>query len=355
MTVPTLRPANFQTLGEAARSVAAKPSQAKTNKIDKMKNIGIIILTCLNFLSCAQTSSNNEQQSKEVKDIKNLKTDKHLNIPYTHVFIDIHDGYTIPKNQTQIFKDNFTGINIMEIDGGNFYTNAAQVTKPNLEKQGFIIDKFIEFQMNGNPAILYLATSPDNMNKSYQLVTGDSTFSVILMGYTRPDDPKSLKEIKEMMLSFVYDKKHHINYEEIAPFNYEKNASKFGLASATSTFYTFTYGGIKKEEANDDPFIMVMTFPSQGLTPKSLSLKMKNQVQSQGIALTLKEDSFEKVNGFRAYEALYTGKQGSQDLELYTLTIMNDEYAVVIQGRSNNDFQKNALEIKKFAHSIMIK
>ena len=96
-----------------------------------MKNIGIIILTCLTFHSFAQTTSNSETQKIEIEDIKNLKTDKHINIPYTHVFIDIPNGYTIPKNQTQIFKDDFTGINVMELDGGNFYTNAAQITKPN--------------------------------------------------------------------------------------------------------------------------------------------------------------------------------------------------------------------------------
>ena len=320
-----------------------------------MKNIGTIILTCLTFFSFAQNTGNTKKETTAFGDINNLKSVKHTNIPYTHVFIDIPSGYSLLKNQTIIFKNDNSGINVMELDGGNFYTNAAQVTKPNLEKKGFKVDEFLEFKLNGNPAIMYLVLSPDKMNKSYQLVTGDSTFSVLLMGYTNPDDLVSLKEIKNMMMSFVYDKTHQINYEEIAPFEYDKKVSKFGLASASSTFYTFTFGGVKNESAHDDPFIMVMTFPSQGLTPKSLSLNMKNQVQSQGIELTLKEDSFEKVNGYRAYEVLYSGKQGNQDLELYVLTIMNDEYAIVIQGRSNNDFQKNALEMKKFAHSVMIK
>ncbi len=319
-----------------------------------MKKIGIIIITCLNFLSCAQTSNDNNP-SKGIRDIDNIKTVKHSNIPYTHVFINIPTGYTIPKYQTQIFKDDFTGINVMELDGGSFYSNAAQVTKPNLEKQGLKIDEFFEFKLNGNPAIMYLAVSPDKLNKSYQLVTGDSTYAVLLLGYTRPEDLKSLHEIKEMMMSFVFDKTHSINYEEIAPFKYDKNVSQFQLAHATSTFYTFTLNGNKKDTDSEDPFIMVTTFPNQGLSPKSLSLNMKSQIQAQGIQFSLKEDSFEKVNGYRAYEVVYTGKQGSQDLELYILIIMNDEYTVAIQGRSNNDFQKNALEMKKFAHSILIK
>ena len=202
---------------------------------------------------------------------------------------------------------------------------------------------------------MYLATSQDGQNKSYQLVTGDSTFCAMIIGYALPNDSVSLAEIKSMMLSYVYLKKHTINYEEIAPFAYNQDTSYFKYARASSNMYTYSIDGEKKESYEGEPFIVVTWFAKLDLSPKAISLKMIKQHQLNGNELLLVRGSFAKINGYRAYEGLYNGTRGDKKSIYYSLVLVNDEFAIVVTGSALGDDKKAISEMIKFGHSLTIK
>src|ERR1700710_705897 len=104
-------------------------------------------LTCLlllvSLLGCHQDPGANIHPR-----ISNTRTSQHINIPGTRLFIVPPPNFAVATNFVGLQKNDKAVINVYDLVGGDFYTNAATFNKAEFEKKGIKVFEYKEFSVN---------------------------------------------------------------------------------------------------------------------------------------------------------------------------------------------------------------
>jgi len=316
-----------------------------------MKQIIITILVTITLTSCGETA---KQQISN--DIKNVKNAKHVNIPGTKLYMIPPANFKIATNFVGLQKDDNTGIQIYDLVDGSFYTNAATISREKFENKGAKVFDYSEFTINGYPA-KYTYMQGNKSSKAYQLAFGDSTYSVMLMAIFPVDDEEASKQIKESLLSVVYDKNLKIDPIANATFKLDDNVSKFKFAKSSASLYLYSIGGINKPSYDNEPLVTVTQLPVvQSMTLISMSDEVISSLEKYGLTdKEIKNKSFDKINGYNAFESEVYGNMKGQKSLIYLLVVVSGQNALVIQGIAKSDFATNIEEFKKISHTLKFK
>ncbi len=117
------------------------------------------------------------------------QNNNYVNIKGTKLSIIPPKGFVDADNFVGLKKDETTGIHIMDLEGGNFESNTETYTRAKFEKRGITVLEFDELLIDGFQA--KFSHLKDANSESVQLVFGDSTFSVMVIGYF----PTSSREV----------------------------------------------------------------------------------------------------------------------------------------------------------------
>jgi hypothetical protein len=316
---------------------------------NNMNKIILILMTCIALSACGQTKT-------EEKDIDNVKTEKHINIPGTRLYIVPPAGFEIATSFLGLEKGDNSMFLIYDLVGGNFYTNAATFSKEKFEKKGARVFDYKEFKVNGFPGkYIFMQSAPDA--KAISLVFGDTTFSTMIMAVYPLTDDKTGKQIQEAIKTIYYDKNLKIDPFATAAFTLDESKSIFKFSKSASGMFTYSIGGGDKQSFNDEPFITVTTIPSdQTTTAKSISEMLVEGLEKYGLTdKELKNISTTDVNGLPAYEVEVYGKMNGKRSLVYQLIVKGQDKAVAIQGVIESDFDNNLREIKNLAKTIKLK
>lgn len=288
-------------------------------------------------------------------DLKNPKTDKHVRVPGTRLYLVSPLGFTYLPGGSVLKRDDYTAIQVMDLPGGNFYSNAATFNKEAFVKQGATVFEYRELKINGYPAKFIGMQSTGT--KGYSLVFGDSSFSTMVMAMYPPGDTAAGRNIKTSLLSFYYDTAYVIDPFETALFKLEDQYSMFKFAKGASNMYVYTIGGIDNKDTPDDPFMSATMMPVDAtVTPESVFQEMLRGLARNGFVQTTAKNGFSgKTNGNTSYEGEVYGKMGETDCVVYLLVVSNDKCAVVLQGIAKSDYEMNVVEFKKLSHTIKLK
>lgn len=264
----------------------------------------------------------------------NLKAQEEI-VSGTRVSIKPPDGFTKGQNFTGYQKGEEAVINIMDLNGGNFYSNAASFTKENFEARGIKVIEFEELKINGYPA-KYVKMQAEPHIISINVVFGDSTFSVMAMG-VYPSDDKSLgEEIKKSILSANYKKDFEVDPFENAFFSLDDSNSKLKFSQASANMFIYTVNG--ETERNDgEPIMIVLPVPNDvGSSPKQTAESMIAGLQSKGLTnVEYINSSSTTINGYSAYELLAKGTLNGASTTVLVQTIVSGENQLLIQGLQN--------------------
>ena len=92
------------------------------------------------------------------------------------------------------------------------------------------------------------------------------------------------------------------------------------------------------------------------VSPKSISLGTIKGIREDMVELFIEEDSFSKINNFRAYEVVYRGISTKGDeVKVYSFTIMNETHIVTAFAIAHSDFDNTIDECKKLTRTVRIK
>ncbi len=313
-----------------------------------MKRIIFILLLFFGISSCVL--------QKITGNIHNRKTDRHINIPSTRLYIIPPPGFKIAKTFTGLHKGSSYSILIFDLIGGNFYTNAATFNKENFEEKGYKVFEYKELKINGYPAkYIYFQGNPTT--KSISLVFGDTTFSTSIVSTFPSQDVETGEQIKKALKTIYYDKNIKIDPFETAEFTLDDSKSIFKFSKFTGGMYIYTVNG----EDNDSawrPLVIISTIPktSPNLNAKSVIESMISNVKKYGLTdKEIKNDSILNINGYQAYEVEIYGKMKGKDVMVYLLTVMGEDKAIGLEGMTASDFDYYLQEIKKLAKTIKLK
>lgn len=306
-------------------------------------------MTCLALSAFGQTKT-------ETKDIENAKTEKHLNIPGTRLYIIPPLGFKIATSFLGLQKDDNTGFQIYDLIGGNYYTNAATFSKEAFEKKGAKVFDYKEFKVNGFPA-KYIFMQGDQKAKAISLVFGDTTFSTMIMAIYPSTEDKTGEQMQQAIKTIYYDKKLIIDPFSTASFTLDETKSIFKFSKSTSGMFMYSIGGVNKQSFNDEPFITVTTIPKDpSINEKGIADMLVSSLEKYGLTeKELKNISTSNVNGQLAYEVEVYGKIKGKSSLIYLLIVTGQDKAIAIQGIVKSDFNTNLKEIKNLAKTIKLK
>lgn len=247
-------------------------------------------------------------------------------------------------------------MNVYDIVGGNFYSNAAAFNRETFEKQGAKVYEYKEINVNGYPA-KYISMQGDVSTQGYALVFGDTTFSTMIMGIFPLSDAETGEEIINSLNTIWYDKKQKIDPFETANFSVKDKVSKFKFFEYNANIYTYTLNGVDNKPEEDSPMVLISQYPKDNtMTVKSIVASQINAMQKYGLTdPEIKSESNDQINGYDAYEVEITGKMKGKSSLLYYCVVAKKEKAIVIQGIAKKDIENTLTEFKKLAHTVQVK
>jgi hypothetical protein len=287
--------------------------------------------------------------------VETRKGAAHVNIPGTHLFMVPDKHFKLSTQFTGFSFDDFTGINVMELVGGNFFSNAATFNRESFESKGAKVYEFKELKINSSPA-KYIDMSDQRGGRIIDFVFGDSTYSVMVMAMCRENDSLSAERIKQMMLSIYYDRTLKVDPLMNANFEVLDTSSEFRFLRAGGPSYIFSIGG-KQDDRPGAPTVAITSFPADTtINPKDLSNQMLGSLSKYGANVTKTESVNQKpINGYAACETEVDILTKNGPGKLYQVTLVDKNRALVLQGMSAISFETYLPSFKKFAHSIRFK
>lgn len=286
------------------------------------------------------------------------QNNNYVNIKGTRLSIIPPKGFVDAENFIGLKKDETTGIQIMDLVGGNFDSNTATYTKATFEKKGITVLEFEELKIDGFKAKFSHLKVTDG-SESVQLVFGDSTFSVMVIGLFPTSSREELfSEIKKAFLKIKYDKNLIIDPFASSAFKVEKNESKFKFAKASANMFMFSENGIDKKSYDDEPTVLITSLPfdNKDNTKEKLFEDLVNGLIAQGfIKKETKNESKKSINGYDTLEVECYFEQKSEPKLAFMTILINNNKAIIFYGMAQSNFQENIIEFKKLSNKLTIK
>lgn len=312
-----------------------------------------ILFVCIISIT---TLSSFGQSNEKISDVNNIKTDKHLNIKGTKVFIIPPKGFKSQSNFIGLTKDDNTLIQVIEQANASYSLASSNFTKAEFEKKGQKVLFIQDFILNGYSA-KYIQIESSNLDKGHGIVFGDNNFSVMLFGVCPKSDEKVSAEIKKALLSLFYDKNLIIDNSTNLLFELNEQSTSFRLLNSTENISYYTINGNNIDPNSPKPVITVITAPiSDESMLAEASENMISALKENGLTNIEKKDNSNKViNGNKIYETVFYGQIKETKFLFYHFVISKGHNLVLVQGQTTDNYDLYLNEFKKFSKTIKMK
>ncbi|MBC9929402.1 hypothetical protein [Chitinophaga qingshengii] len=288
--------------------------------------------------------------------IHNTKTARHIHVPGTRLYIIPPPGYKIATNFIGLQHKEHGMINVYDLPGGNFYTNAATFSKDGFAQKGATVFDYQELNINGYPA-KFVAAQGALTHKTLALVFGDTTFSTSLIAVYPAENNAAGKELLASLKTIWYDPGQTVDPFETANFTLDTRQSPFRFFKYAANLYIYTVNGADTQADPDGPMVMVTQFPNDNTaTPKDIAGMMVGKLRQFGLTnpVTRQEDST-RINNYNAYQVEVTGQMKDKPMMAYCCVVVKGNQAVVLQGISKKDLEQDLQAFKKLSATIQVK
>jgi len=250
----------------------------------------------------------------------------------TRVSMPEPEGFTKSAQFAGYQKGETAMINVMDLNGGNFYSNAATFSKENFESKGVEVLEYEELTIGGFPA-KFIKVIAEDQSHMMNAVFGDSTFSVMIMGAYLPEDEAAEETIRKSILSAGYNKDFEVDPFSNAFFSLDDSKSRLKYANAAAGMFMYSIDG-KDGNAPDQPMALVLPLPKDVFTTaKSMAESMIIGLQGKGMTdIEYINESDDAINGYDAYEIWATGIMGDANANILVQAIVKGENLLIIQG-----------------------
>ncbi|MCX6316104.1 MAG: hypothetical protein NTW29_02350 [Bacteroidetes bacterium] len=301
-----------------------------------------LLLLSTALISCSHTTA---QQWPDK--LNTTRSAQYVNIPGTRAFLLKPAGFSLSSSMPAIEKGNSSMVQVMDLVGGNFYTNAATFTKKRFEEKGLKVIEYKEFTLNNFPAKM-ACIEKDAQTNMINMVFGDTSFSASVIGMYPAADKELKKQVTEAMQSLYYDKAFTIDPFAAAPFHLNQSASVFKFAKLAASIYMYSINGVDKKAYENEPYLMVISGPAEGTSMASMAADMADVVTG-GTAGSVVETP---VNGLPSYKRVVRGTINGKPGILYQHLVMIGETIVIMQGVIPDKNETYIAEFEKLTMTV---
>lgn len=259
-----------------------------------------------------------------------------VRIPGTHVSIKPPTGFEPSETFTGITCGPDFGIMVMDLPGGDFKQNTRNYTRKRFEEKGLTVLFLEETRVDGYPAIRSAVQSPVDGTISYQLIFGDTTFSVIAATVGSRPDSAIYGRMEWALTTITYDKDVVISPYEGTSFRLDDRKTLFKFAKRGGPAWLYSRDGVVKDSYEDESMFLVTPLP---LTPEhtaeSIALKQLQGMERKGFQRSRTENARTgHTNGFRSYSAEHYGAMKGSPVLLYMHAVVMEDIVVMFIGSS---------------------
>lgn len=291
-------------------------------------------------------------------EINNTKTDKHRQVAGTKFLLIPPTGF-IPATNFQGFQQLNSGASILVMEiPGPFAESTKGFNEQGLKTQGVVLKKKEEIKVNGNPG-LFLTTEQFAYGTNYSkyiLVFGDSKATYMVNG-TFPKEVIELdKDVRESMLSVVYESELTVNPLNTVPFTVDTENTKLKFAKSMTGMLLYTVdGNVPTESTDKTSFIVGLSLANVQTVDKKLTAinRIKRLPYSE---IEIDEDKIHEIeiDGISGYEIVGKGTDkntGTKEL-VYQVMLFSDTGYYIIVGTAKNDFEQNLALFETVARTL---
>jgi hypothetical protein len=309
------------------------------------------LLLLLWFVACKQAS-----QSGIHSAISNNKTNEHINIPGTRLYMIPPVGAKVGKGFVGLELGEKSAMVVRDLEGGSYADNSTGFSKEGFEQKGLKVLDYKEIKINGYPA-KFVAVQQGEELKGYAVLFGDQTFSTMVMTTYPINDDAMGKQILASLNSMYYDKNKKADPFDVALFSVDDTNSKFKFKELEGGLYMYTVGGVEYSQDVDSPFVLMAQMP----TNDTLNLDDFAEIVISGAQQTgfnaseVKNDHWESINGHNAFEVEAYDEHDGQRSVLYLCIFEGNGNRIVVEGFAVKDVEANIEVFKKFARGVHLK
>lgn len=282
------------------------------------------------------------------------QTTQHIKIPGTKCSMIPPDGF-VAATSFSGFQNAATGASIMVNElPGPYQTIVDGFTAEALLSRGMTLLKKQLIDFNGSKAALMQVTQPANGTSYHKqmLVFGDSKATVIVNGIY-PEASKNIEpQMKDAILSIVYNNLQNEHPLEAVSFTIDTKESEFKLIRYMSGSLIYSTDG---KIPTDKPTFMVANSIAK-ISSQNQKQYAEERLKNlpRGEKSMIKETNQVKIDNLNGYEIIANGKTKDDKTELvYQVMLFNEtgDYYIMI-GQAKEDFDKYLESFRKIAKTF---
>lgn len=319
-------------------------------------NLGLLFKPfCLLLLIAVLGSSCNSTEKKEPA-AKTI-TPAHKNIPGTHVFLIPPGGFTATSGTVKgyIKDEQTTFLSVTEFPGKNFATEAANNSAEKMQQRGYSV--FMEKETTVGPYKGRLMRIGDGATSTvWQLVFGDESFAVMIMGIYPSHDELSGKQIAEAIETVMYDKDLKVDALAGLEFTILQNESRYQYLKTEAGLVIYSLDGKTDIKTDNTPFIVIAQTPRENASAKALAETAIQSTLKQNFKKPeILSEGFLTINNNNAYEMQVGATLNGKYTKIFLVTIVKNNIALMVQGMAKSNIEQTIAGYKQFADAIAIK
>ena len=279
-----------------------------------------------------------------------------VNIPGTRLSIIPPAGYKLSKSFKGLEKSKDVFIKVYDPFNTNYVKYAQTFTRESLENGGSEVQEYKKTTVSGLPA-KFAALQNNSGGKSYFLVFGDSSFSVMLVGACPANRDTDELQLKAALMSVTYSKSMKMDPLAGTFFNLDDKNSSYRFAKCKNDFYIYSDNGVVTDKYSGESIISVLPFTSEyTMGDETIARAILSSYQQYGITEPkTKKETQVQVGALNAMEAEINAKVDNKKAVIYRLTLVDGKKAILIMGIATSDFDKNMDSFRNLAHTAKFK
>lgn len=292
-------------------------------------------------------------------EIVNTIKPEHHEIRGTKISMVSPKGFQMANNFMG-FQQAETNSSIMVLDIPGPYDEVVKgLTTENLLKRGIVVQSIENFTLNGLAGILIKGEQKayEIMFTKYSLAFGTDKETILINGVIPKDSVILEKEVKEALLSTVYNANKILSPLDTVDFEIFTNDTDFIFAKSMSNMLVYNRDGKLPSETEDKASLVI----AKAFSKVEISDKKEfatNRIKVLPVQITQIQSVVPiEINGLSGYEIVADGvdrKTGKKQQAYQVMLFLDDSYYILF-GSSENNFEKNLDQFKKIASTFRLK
>jgi hypothetical protein len=279
-----------------------------------------------------------------------------VNIPGTRLYITPPIGYKLSERFKGLEKNKDIFIKVYDPYNTNYLKYAQGFTRESLENGGSEVQDYKKLNISGFPA-KYAALQNNVGGKSYYLVFGDSSFSVMVIASCPANKDTDQQQLKAALLSATYSKNIKTNPLTGIFFKINDSNSDYRFSECKNDYYIYSANGIVRDKYQGESIVSVQPFTSEySVGDETIVRTILNAYEQYGITdAKLKKEVQVQIGTLNAMEAEINAKIENKKAVIYRLTLVNGKKAILFLGIATSNFEKNMNAFRTLANTIRFK